>query len=99
METFKLAHREYVERILENASGDEEEMYLIIGGCNNYLKEGVGQVHDFLALYFNFKYKLQVSKLKIELSRKFEDYNREESRAKLTISRLHKVLKKDWRYL
>ena len=30
METFKLAHREYVERILENASGDKEEMYLII---------------------------------------------------------------------
>ena len=29
--------------------------------------------------------------LKIELSRKFEDYNREESRAELTISRFSKV--------
>ena len=57
METFKLAHREYVERILENTSGDKEEMYIIIGGCNNYLKEVVGRVHDVLALQINFKYK------------------------------------------
>ena len=36
IETIKLAHREYVERILENASKDEEDMCLIIGGCNSF---------------------------------------------------------------
>ena len=51
----------------------------------------VGQVHDVLYLHFNIKHKLQVLKLKIELSRKFEDDNREESRAKLTISKFGEV--------
>ena len=64
-----------------------------IGGCNEYLKEVVGPVHDVLDLHFDFKYKLQVLKLKIELSRKFEDYNREEYRVELAISRFSKVPK------
>ena len=67
MEDFKLAHREYIMKILENPGGDEEEISLTIDKCNEYLKEIVEQVHDVLALHFNFKYKLQVSKLKTEV--------------------------------
>ena len=34
MEDLKLAHREYVKKILEYTSGDKEEMNQTIGGCN-----------------------------------------------------------------
>ena len=66
MKNFKIAHREYFERITENTSGDKEEMYLTIGECKNYLKEVVGQVQVVLSLHTEFRFKLQVSKLKIE---------------------------------
>ena len=50
----------------------------------------VGWVQDVLIFYSNFKFKLQVSKLMTELRRKFG----KESRARLTISSLGKVLGK-----
>ena len=42
MENFKLARRGYVEMIIENAIGDEQEMNFNIGGCKDYLKEVIG---------------------------------------------------------
>ena len=51
------------------------------------MKEMIEQSNEILDLHFNFKHKLQVSKIKIEHGRMFEDYNREESRAELAISR------------
>ena len=50
LEDFKLAHREYVKRIIEDTCREEEEMSLAIGKCNEYLKEVAGRVHDVLTL-------------------------------------------------
>ena len=58
LEEFKLAHREYVRKILEDDSRDEEEMNRTIDGYNEYLKNMAEQVHDVLALHFILKGKL-----------------------------------------
>ena len=42
MEDLKLAHREYVKKILEDISRDEKEMSIATGKCNEYLKEVLG---------------------------------------------------------
>lgn len=44
-------------------------------------------------MHSDFKFKLQVSKLKIKLNKKLEDYSRERSRAKLVPTRLDRVCK------
>ena len=80
MKDFKLAHRGYMERIIENTNGAKEEMDLTIGECKDYLKKVIERVQEVIALHSNFRFKLQVSKLKVELCKKFEDYNREKSR-------------------
>ena len=64
-------------------------MDLTINKGYDHLKKMVGWVQDVLIFYSNF-FKLQVSKLMTELRRKFE----KESRARLTISSLGKVLGK-----
>ena len=76
LEDLKLTHREYIKRILENASMEKEEMNQTLHGCNGYLKEVVGQVWEVIALHFKFKYKQRVLKLKVELIRRFENYNK-----------------------
>ena len=60
MKYFKLAHREYVKKILEDTSGNEEEMSLVTGKYNEYLREVMERVQDVLVLHSDFKYKLQV---------------------------------------
>ena len=55
MDDFKLAHREYVMKILEDATRDKEEMSQVIDECNRYFQEVVGQTHGVLALYFEIK--------------------------------------------
>ena len=44
VKVFKAAHKAYVEKIKENATGDEEEMDITIGECDTYLKEVEGRV-------------------------------------------------------
>ena len=75
---------------MEDNKGDKKKMDLTIAKGYDHLKKMVGWVQDVLIFYSNFKFKLQVSKLMTELRRKFE----EESRARLTIFSLGKVLGK-----
>ena len=56
----------------------------------------VGQTHDVLALFFYLIDKLQVLKLRNELSRRFEEYSREESRVKIAISKFGRNPKEMW---
>ena len=44
VKVFKAAHKAYVEKIKENATGDEEEMDITFGECDTYLKEVEGRV-------------------------------------------------------
>ena len=69
-----------MEKIIENA---KEEMKFTIDKCDNYLREVVNQVRKVLSLYSNFKFEPQISKLKVELCKKIEDYNKEKSRVQL----------------
>ena len=85
MVDFNMTHGEYIKKALED---DKKNMDLSIDRGYDHLKKMVGWIQDLLTLYSNFKYKLQVSKLMTELRRKFG----KESRARLTISSLGKVL-------
>ena len=60
MEDLKLAHKEYVKKILEDTSGNKEEMNFTVGKCDNYLREVVSQIHKVLSLYSNFKFTLYI---------------------------------------
>ena len=48
-------------------------------------------------MHFKFKYKRQVSKLRVGLSRRFEDYNKEEAKVEMAISRFGTVPKEGLR--
>lgn len=61
--------------------------------CNNYLNDVIGKVQDVLDMHSNFRFKLKVSKLKIKLNKKFEDYSREKSKGEQATSRLDRVPK------
>ena len=65
-------------------------MYFIYDS-NKYLKEVIGHVWDLIALHFKLKYKLQVSELKVELSKRFMDYNKEKAKVSVAISRFGTV--------
>ena len=56
LENLKLAHKEYMEKMIENAIGNKEEMNFMIGKCDDYLRVAVNQVQEVLRLYSNLKF-------------------------------------------
>ena len=77
--TFKSAHKEYVEKIKEYDTG-EEEMEIIIGKCSTYLREIEDEVYNVLAWNDNFRFKPKVPELKNKLSKKLKAHNKEKSK-------------------
>ena len=93
LKDFQLEHREYVMKIVEVTMMDE--VIEAINECSKYLKEVVGQTNDVLALYFDFKGKLQVLRLR-KLTTRLQEYIREGSRVEIAVSKFGRDPKEAW---
>ena len=53
---FKKAHKAYIDKVKETATGTEEEMEITIGEAEEYAKEVEGQVYDVIGWFNDFKF-------------------------------------------
>ena len=91
---FRLVHKDYLEKIKEDATGSEDKIDCAIRDCHIFAREGKDWVYDVLSGNSSFKVTLHVLDSRTKLSRKFYNYARERTRVELAISRFNKVPEK-----